>query len=86
VFSIASLSLLSASSQLRAAEPIFQLKLDSGHPWRPPFGLDRVGLAQAEFQADAVGWSIPNRCRFPSDTDFRPDDTAAANLAQPCRL
>jgi hypothetical protein len=23
--------------------PAFQLRLDPGHPWRPPFGLDRVG-------------------------------------------
>ena len=26
-----------------AAAPSFQVRLDSGHPWRPPFGLDRVG-------------------------------------------
>ncbi len=26
-----------------AAAPSFQMRLDSGHPWRPPFGLDRVG-------------------------------------------
>ena len=26
-----------------AAAPSFQVRLDRGHPWRPPFGLDRVG-------------------------------------------
>ena len=23
--------------------PAFQIRLDAGHPWRPPFGLERVG-------------------------------------------
>jgi hypothetical protein len=23
--------------------PVFKVRLDSGHPWRPPFGLERVG-------------------------------------------
>src|SRR4051794_32068026 len=25
------------------APPTFRIRLDPGHPWRPPFGLNRVG-------------------------------------------
>jgi hypothetical protein len=26
-----------------AAGPAYQIRLDAGHPWRPPFGLERIG-------------------------------------------
>jgi hypothetical protein len=29
--------------ELRVAAPTFSLRLEPHHPWRPPFGLDRVG-------------------------------------------
>src|SRR5688572_28647381 len=34
-----------------------QIKVDSGHPWRPPFGLDRVGARPvARFQLSTENW------------------------------
>ena len=38
---------ITASRGSIAAAPTFQVRLDSGHPWRPPFGLDRVGRPTA---------------------------------------
>ena len=34
---------LAATQVSAAASPSFRLRLDHGHPWRPPFGLDRIG-------------------------------------------
>src|SRR6516165_6794207 len=59
VFLSATLIFLAADSRTLASEPGFQVKLDSGHPWRPPFCLDRVGLARGEFEADVAAWSEP---------------------------
>ncbi len=35
--------LAGAISEKAAWAQGFQLRLDHGHPWRPPFGLERVG-------------------------------------------
>jgi hypothetical protein len=38
-----------------AAKPAAQIRIDPGHPWRPPFGLDRIGrplTAVVEIAAD----------------------------------
>ncbi len=37
------LSLFSGIANASNDPPAYQIRLDPGHPWRPPFGLDRVG-------------------------------------------
>ena len=32
------------SSETHAAKEAYAISVQSGHPWRPPFGLDRVGI------------------------------------------
>jgi len=44
------------------ATAAFQIRLDTGHPWRPPFGLDRVGRPVAVVvEADAASAQPPCR-------------------------
>jgi hypothetical protein len=31
------------ADDIARSAPIYQIRLDGGHPWRPPFGLERVG-------------------------------------------
>jgi hypothetical protein len=40
--------------QVQTAPPAFTLRLEPHHPWRPPFGLDRVGHSQ-DVVATAAG-------------------------------
>ena len=45
-----------------------QIRVEAAHPWRPPFGLDRIGQPSAEempFEADAV--ARPDRVINPVD-------------------
>src|SRR5262245_4354226 len=47
---------LVAQEKLACGEKVSpQIRVDSGHPWRPPFGLDRVGappVVHVEFAAE----------------------------------
>jgi hypothetical protein len=37
------LGLFSPSASASEPAPAYQVRLEAGHPWRPPFGVDRVG-------------------------------------------
>jgi hypothetical protein len=50
---VAWLALLSGSADASGDSPGYQIRLDTGHPWRPPFGLDRIGRP-VTVVADAV--------------------------------
>ncbi len=48
---------------IASADSAFQIKVDRGHPWRPPFGLDRVGrsiavIVEADSQTDRARYVI----------------------------
>jgi hypothetical protein len=49
---------LVAQQKLACGEKVsLQIRVDSGHPWRPPFGLDRVGappVVHVDFAAERV--------------------------------
>ncbi len=57
-------SSLAASSDAERAEPtVFKIALDPGHPWRPPFGLDRIGrpvmvVVEASTRPDPANYFI----------------------------
>jgi hypothetical protein len=54
------MSFLAANPEARGTEPVFLISLDSEHPWRPPFGLDRVGQQRTvDIEADCVAGGEP---------------------------
>jgi len=59
VFTLAALSAIGAAmpppASAAESKPAAQIRIDPGHPWRPPFGLDRVGrplAVEVEIAAD----------------------------------
>jgi hypothetical protein len=50
------------------ADPVYKIHLETGHPWRPPFGLERIGrplaaVITASERPDATSYALVPRWR-----------------------